>query len=330
MNFKRFLFYLILLIVFAGSSLYIGINYWLSRPVILEEEKLVNIPSGLSGRQIGNLLASQGVVSSSDEFRWAIWFVQAEHDLKSGTIKLIPPLTRRQLVEQIQGLSPLFERVTVPQGWPSWRIIPHLARSLEFSEESLNRLFYSQKLRDEFNLPGDSLEGYLFPDTYFFSRDAAETEVIRQILSRFSSVARELNLREKAAEHELDLLEAVTLASIIEREARVFSEKPKISAVFHNRLARGMRLEADPTVLYALGDYQHRLSRQDLRIENPYNTYFIQGFPPGPICSPGADSLRAAVDPTDSDAIFFVARGDGTHQFSRTYQEHRRAIRQFR
>jgi UPF0755 protein len=179
---------------------------------------------------------------------------------------------------------------------------------------------------------GHDLEGYLFPDSYEISVDTTPRELVRRMVQQFERVFDD-GLRAKAAERGLSVHEAVTLASIIEREAAIPSERPVISAVYHNRLQLRMILQADPTVQYAVananlaaapsvGYWKRDLTRADLELDSPYNTYLVKGLPPGPICNPGLASLRAAVEPAAVDYVFFVARGDGSHVFARTEPEH--------
>jgi UPF0755 protein len=175
---------------------------------------------------------------------------------------------------------------------------------------------------------GGNLEGYLFPETYRLPRGLGVHEVAKLLVDQFLQVWREIE--PQARSQELSMLEVVTLASIVEKETAAPEERPLIASVFRNRLRRGMRLETDPTVIYGIPDFDGNLRRRDLEnAENPYNTYQIPGLPPGPIANPGADALRAVVNPAESDYLFFVSRNDGTHIFSKTYSEHARAVDQY-
>ncbi|MDO9573665.1 MAG: endolytic transglycosylase MltG, partial [Candidatus Contubernalis sp.] len=176
-------------------------------------------------------------------------------------------------------------------------------------------------------------EGYLFPDTYYLENDDAEEEIIHRMLQQFQEVFND-TYQERAEELGMTVHEVVTLASIIEREARLKEERPLISGVFHNRLQRNMLLQSCATVQYALGEIKPKLTNKDLEIESPYNTYIHTGLPPGPIASPGRDALHAALYPEETDKLYFVLRGDnsGGHYFSKTLQEHlenqRKAVRE--
>ena len=193
-----------------------------------------------------------------------------------------------------------------------------------------------QTLRDTtryqaWDLPGPSLEGFLFPDTYRFAEGVTLDNVISTMVSEYRAYWTP-ERRQRLAESGLSELEAVTLASIIQAEARQVDEMPTISSVYHNRLEIGMLLQADPTVIYALGGPRSRLlfAAIDSVADNPYNTYTQAGLPPGPICQPGEAALDAALSPAETDFMYFVARNDGSHAFTRTLRDHNRAIREIR
>ncbi|RUM87517.1 MAG: endolytic transglycosylase MltG, partial [Thermodesulfatator sp.] len=177
-------------------------------------------------------------------------------------------------------------------------------------------------------IPGPSVEGFLFPDTYYLVKGLAPGEIIRIMVRRFWEVWRKYEAR--ARELGVSVYEVVTLASIVEKEAVLSREKPLIAAVYWNRLRRGMPLQADPTVRYALKRFRGRLYYKHLRVDSPYNTYRYPGLPPTPIANPGEESLRAVLYPARVPYLYFVSRGDGSHKFSTTYREHLRAVRKLR
>jgi UPF0755 protein len=175
---------------------------------------------------------------------------------------------------------------------------------------------------------GDTLEGYLFPETYQLARGLEAEEVAAAFVGEF--LARWAELSPLAQAQGRSMKEVVTLASIVEKETGADGERPLIASVFLNRLARGMRLESDPTTIYGIPDFDGNLRRVHLEDEgNPYNTYRIRALPPGPIANPGVDALRAVLEPSESDYLYFVSRNDGTHKFSRTYREHVEAVNRF-
>jgi UPF0755 protein len=219
--------------------------------------------------------------------------------------------------------------VTVPEGYTVWDIAGAFVAANIDSVSLLAALKDGVALANR-RIEAPSLEGYLFPDTYRVRWGATAEQVTAMMLARLDEVF-DAGLVQRALDVGMTPHEVLTLASIIEAESRMPAERPLVSAVYHNRLQRNMRLEADPTVAYAMGGYKGRLLYADLEIDSPYNTYRRRGLPPGPICSPGEASIRAALYPdSTADVLYFVARGDGSHIFSRTLQEHNAAIQKVR
>ncbi len=330
MNWKHVPLFLIGAGVFLIVAGFGGVTYWLDRPVRLQESVYAEIKPGMSGRDIGRVLQQRGVLTDVEEFRWALWIMRAERDLKVGRFRLNPPLTRRQLVRRLTSGHSQTRRVRILEGWPSWRVYGELAEQLDYEPEDFQRFHADEEFLERVGVPGPTLEGYLFPDTYRISLASTPEDVLSRLVDRFYEVANWMELERRAEEQGLTLDEAVRLASIIEREGTLDKELPTISAVFHERLDRGMNLQADPTVLYAYRDFSRPLTWTDLEVESPYNTYRNRGLPPGAISNPGRRSLEAAVAPADVSYLYFFARGDGSHAFSKTLEEHRRSIRQYR
>jgi UPF0755 protein len=216
-------------------------------------------------------------------------------------------------------------KVTVPEGSTLKQIAAivesaGLATRAEFLSVAADADFVREK-----GIDAGTFEGYLFPETYFFPKNTAAREVITAMVDRFRSVFTEA-WKKRAADIGLSVHQVLTLASIIEKETGAPSERPIISSVFHNRLRRGMRLETDPTVIYGIDDFDGNLTRKHLATPTPYNTYLISGLPPGPIASPGRAAIEAALYPADTAYLYFVSKKDGTHQFSKTFADHNRAI----
>lgn len=215
-----------------------------------------------------------------------------------------------------------YAEITIPEGWRLAAILGRVAEAAWIPADSLDALASDPAWLEREGVPGPGLEGYVFPETYRVPLGEAPERVLRQIVQPGLTYYRD-SLRTRADALGLDAREVWSLAAVIESEAAHESERRRISAVFWNRLQRGMRLESDPTVLFALGRPPGRVLYRDLEVNSPYNTYRFAGLPPGPICSPGRASLRAAVSPLSGcDDLFFVARGDGSHVFSRTLAEH--------
>ena len=293
----------------------------------LNEESglFLRVPRGASLRAVAKRLQSLGWIERSWAMRLEARRRGLDRRVGPGWYRYRPGERVRDLLARLTAGE--FEQVwfTIPEGWRCARILSVLADSAWIPAEALAEVSRDERWLTDQSVPGPGLEGYIFPDTYRLPRGEDPRALLSQLI-RPGAAFWEDSLRTDAQRLGLDRGATWTLASIVEAEAASPAERRRISAVFWNRLRRGMRLESDPTVLYALGRPPGRVFYADLEVDSPYNTYRRVGLPPGPICSPGRASLRAAVDPEpDCAALFFVARGDGTHVFSRTLAEHDRA-----
>ena len=286
----------------------------------------VVVPRGASLRAAADSLAAHDVVRSPTLFRlYAAWSGR-DRAIKPGTYLLRPGTSYRELVDALETGRGLAHVVTVVEGWELRQITPQLARALGVPRDSVDAAVRDTTLRARLDVPTPTLEGYLFPATYTFPDGTTARQAVRQMVARFELAWRpEWNERLQALA--LKRHDAVTLASIVEREAVWPEERPVIAAIYYNRLRKGMRLEADPTIQYALGRHTSRVLYRDLEVSSPYNTYRRTGLPPGPIGSPGAPSLSAAVNPAKVPYLYFVASPDGHHEFRATYAEHLEAVR---
>lgn len=273
----------------------------------------VTIPAGLSAAQTGVLLKSKGVVVSSKLFRIAASLSDADRSLKPGAYKLRRRMWLPSLLSALQAGGSTGIKVIVPEGFSAKQI----ARRLEADGVCKAADF-------ERYVEANRLEGYLFPTTYFFEPATSAEQAAHRMHQEFKKRV-EPEFEAADPKPELSLNQVITLASIVQREAVLSQEKPTIAAVYVNRMRIRMRLEADPTVQYAIGEWKKGLSAADLHTPSPYNTYMHYGLPPGPICSPDLDSVRAAMHPAKSDAIYFVADTTGGHIFSATLEEHIKA-----
>jgi UPF0755 protein len=245
--------------------------------------------------------------------------------LRAGEYALSPSMRPLDLFDLIASGHVVTYPVVVPEGFTAAEIGSRLESSGLADAAAFVSLARDPAFAQELGVPDSTLEGYLFPETYRFPRRPDPREVARTMVAQFFEIWR--TLAPAAERRGLSLHQVVTLASIVEKETGVPAERPLIASVFANRLARGMRLESDPTVIYGIPAFDGNLRRRDLDDgSNVYNTYRIAGLPPGPIASPGAESLRAVVEPAESDYLYFVSRNDGTHVFSRTYAEHVAAV----
>lgn len=303
------------------------------------EQVVVWIAPGSSTRQIGELLKERGLIRDERAWRLYLRLTGQGARLQAGEYALGPALSLPEIVERILRGQVITYPLTIPegltvaqvrdllvtQGWARPEVLDALLADVAAGRSPLAAEFPFLLLAQGLEQP---LEGYLFPDTYRFPRTATEEDVIRAMLRRFQQFLT-AEVQARAEELGMTLHQAVTLASIIEREAQVDEERPIISGVYHNRLRVGMKLDADPTLLYALGNPPRPLLDRDKEMDSPYNTYRFAGLPPGPICNPGEQSLRAALYPADVPYFYFVARNDGTHAFARTLQEHVQNARRY-
>ena len=286
----------------------------------------VVVPRGASFRVAADSLAAQGVVRSAFVFRTYARFSGRDRALRAGTYRFRRGASYAQIVDALVTGRGIVHVVTVVEGWELRQIVAQLARALGVPPDSVAAAARDSTLIQRLDVPTGTLEGYLFPATYTFDDGTTARQAVRQMVERFEAAWHpEWDTQLQALA--LSRHAAVTLASIVEREAKRPEERPLIAAVYYNRLRRGMRLQADPTVQYALGRHVTRVLYRDLEVESPYNTYRVVGLPPGPIGSPGAPSLAAAVAPAKVPYLYFVAHPDGHHEFRATLAEHEAAVR---
>ena len=226
-----------------------------------------------------------------------------------------------EIIYQLTNRMPQVKEIKILEGWNFDLILNELNYKLNFDKDYLNKLFSDKSFLKSKNIKSNSLEGYLFPDTYKVFEGDDPRSILDLLINTHNSFWTEANIS-RAKELNFSKHEIITLASIIEGEAIYDSERSRISGVYHNRLKLGMKLQADPTIQYIIKDGPRRLLNKDLRIKSPYNTYMYKGLPPGPINSPGRNSLHAALYPEKNDFIFFVARGDGYHTFTTNERDH--------
>lgn len=292
---------------------------------------IVTIPQGVSSQTIANMLEEYGLIRDSRHFQFLSRLHGFESKLQAGDYLLSSDMNLRAVMNALRYGSVHAERVTIHEGLHLRQIADVLsARGLVDRERFLmlasdERLVYGDQ--PPIDKPHPSLEGYLFPDTYFLSPSMTEEQIIRIMVDRFIDVVMPV-VEGRAAPLGMNLHEVVTLASIVEKEALLRREQPIIASVFINRLSIDMPLQADPTIAYLFDEHRTRLLYADLEIASPYNTYRNRGLPPGPIASPGLSAIEAVLEPADTDLFFFVARGDGSHVFTRTFNEHVRVRQQ--
>ena len=306
---------------------------WESRPpaagsgiVIFEVEK------GQSVHSVAESLKARGLIRKSTPFILFYKIFYEAENIKAGEFALRAGRGTKETLETLLRGKIYLHPVTVAEGLTAAETFDVFLAASFGTKEAFEAGFKDTADIALIDPAAADLEGYLFPETYRLPKGASASEILSGMVAQFKDVFGP-EARRRAAEIGMTPHEAVILASLIEKETRLPEEKPLVSAVFHNRLRIGMKLECDPTVIYALkrdGTYTGQLRKRDLKFDSPYNTYMVGGLPPGPICNPGRASIEAALFPAAADFIFFVAGGEGGHVFSRTLKEHQNAVRAYR
>jgi UPF0755 protein len=280
-------------------------------------------------RLAADSLEAAGVIGSAKLFRVYAKVIGRDRNIKAGTYLIDRGSSWNAVIEALVAGKGIVFTVTIPEGWDLKTIIPVVSETMKVSAASLDSATRDTALIRRLAIPTPTLEGYLFPETYLLPEGSAALPIVRRLVAEFE---RRWKTDWNAQLEKLGMTrhQVMTLASIVEKEARVAAERPIISAVYHNRLKRGMLLQADPTVLYALGRHENRVLFRHLEVKSPYNTYRNVGLPPGPIASPGIASIEAALFPADVPYLYFVAHPDGHHEFRATLREHNEAVRQMR
>ena len=290
----------------------------------------VAVPPGASFREAVDSLAYRGVVGQPTLFRLYAKLTGRDGQLKAGTYRLQRGASWSHILDVLTAGKGVTHTVTVPEGYSAGAIALLLQRVLEVPADSVAAAVRDTTLLEALDIPVSTLEGYLFPDTYVFADGTDAREAVGTMVRRFRQVWKP-EWDDRLQQLAMTRHDIITLASIVEKEARLAEERPVIAAVYHNRLRDGMLLQADPTVQYAMGRvvYQ-RLFYKDLTIDSPYNTYKYAGLPPGPIASPGEASIVASLYPAQVPYKFFVAHPDGHHEFHVDYASHSRAVQEAR
>jgi UPF0755 protein len=329
--FKKTIVITIAAILFAAIAAVVTIRLGITRPAGGPDSPAVRVevPDGQAFSVLVDRLADEGIIAAPRAVKLFAKMRGYDRRIHSGTYEFSAGEKPIDMLARLMSGDVVTTDVTVPEGYNVWQISAAFEAADIDSVDMLAALGDADLLERR-RIEAPSLEGYLFPDTYRVRWGASAGEVTRMMLERMDDVF-DAALVQRAVDIGMTPHEVLTLASIVEAETRVPSERALVSAVYHNRLRRRMRLEADPTVAYAMGGYRGRLLYADLEIDSPYNTYRRRGLPPGPICSPGKAAIEATLYPdSSSTALYFVARGDGSHVFSRTLREHNAAVKQMR
>ena len=306
-----------ILIIFVTSILSVN-----NREV---NSSVITIEKGMSLNSVSNLLLENEIIVNQNIFKLKVITRGLASKIPTGRFLINGKISDAILIDLIFNKGPIKLKLTIPEGSQSKNLFQDINILLN-TDYNFNKYFNSTEILEKYKIDASSLEGYLYPNTYYLYHDSSPEEIIDILLSEFWKKF-DKNLQDRANQLGFSVHEVVTLASIIEGEAMLDSERSTISSVYHNRLKINMKLQADPTIQYIIPGPPKTLSNRDLRIKSDYNTYQNYGLPPGPINNPGIASIKAALYPEDTNFLFFVAQGDGSHAFTTNEKDHEEAKR---
>lgn len=287
----------------------------------------LTVPKGAGFVQVARDLERQGIVRSALHFRLVGRLKGLDRQMQPGDYRLNSAMTPVEILEKMASGVSDARKFVVPEGYSIYQLAELLEKQGLFGGKEFLAVCKDKQVLQHFDLRAKSVEGYLFPGTYLIGFQLDVRGLVMEMVREFRH--RIISLQGQLDQSGLSLHQVVTLASMVEKEAVVADEKPLIASVFRNRLKIGMPLQSDPTAIYGVRAFGGTVTRQDLKRKSPYNTYHVRGLPPGPIGNPGIEAITAVLQPARTDYLYFVARKDGTHQFSRTLQEHNQGVRQF-
>jgi UPF0755 protein len=323
-----------LFLAFTGTVLLIGGVAWYGHraldvpPLAAEIHHVVEIPADASFKSVASLLAQKGLLVSPFWFRLLGKIQDAERRIKPGEYDFHTRMRPREILDALVKGQVILYSVLIPEGFTAHQVGKLLNELSLADETAINRLVTNSDFVQSLGIDAPTLEGYLFPDTYYFPRHTKPEDILKTMVGRFRQVFTPA-MQARAADLKMTEREVVILASIIEKETGQDDERPLISAVFHNRLRKKVPLQSDPTIVYELPDFDGKWTRAILARATPYNTYLHAGLPPGPIANPGLKSLVATLNPAPVHDLYFVSKNDGSHQFSATLEEHNRAVNRY-
>jgi len=307
----------------------LGLFYFqASRPVSDNNQlQTFEIKHGMTLNKVSKELSHQGLIRSSSAFQAIALLQEKQKLIMVGEYNISPSMLPMEILQRITSGKTILHPVTIPEGY---RII-EIGDILEKNGLADKEMFIKQTKNIELlkGIAKISLEGYLFPETYHFGKFTNEKSIVKIMVDTFQERALNKKFLNRASEMGFSYHEIITLASLIEKETGKDSERKQISSVFHNRLKKNMLLQTDPTVIYAIENFDGNIKKRHLKIDSPYNTYLYKGLPPGPISSPGLKSIIAALYPANTSNLYFVSRRDGSHQFSSTLNEHNQAVEKY-
>ena len=328
---KKFLFYILILPSIAAVVLSASLFIYARLPIDSAKTTtvLLDIPTGSSLMKVINILGDAGLVNQKLLFHSLVVIKGGTRSIRAGEYEFTTSMSPSELVDKLIRGDVKKYPVTIHEDYSLKQVAERLKEYKLIHEDVFFQLAEHKEFLSSLGIQGDSIEGYLFPDTYFFNRSMTTRHIMRMMVDRFwGKISPEMI--NQAAKKGLNTHQFVTLASLVGKESGYSAEKPMIAAVFYNRLKKGMPLQSDPTAVYDLKDFNGKILRRHYKRESPYNTYIIRGLPPGPIANPGLDSFQAVLRPADVNYLYFVSQKDGTHFFSSSLMAHNEAILRLR
>ncbi|MDD6088219.1 MAG: endolytic transglycosylase MltG [Desulfovibrionaceae bacterium] len=331
---------LLILLLASGISLSVwsAFHFLQSTGTLPARNITITVQPGATISSLAPILEREGCISNARFFRWLALYKNRGNALKAGRFMVNTGWSPSQVLKHLTEGQPYMERVTIPEGLTWWNTAELLEKAGLVRFEDFRDVIHDPEFLRHWGISGKNAEGFLFPDTYLFlqsserNRASARTIASRMIDTFWKKIGMmRQDSRPLSRSRVQEIMPVLILASIVEKETGCAEERSKVAGVYANRQKLGMLLQADPTTIYGLGQQFHgRLRRSHLNDDkNPYNTYRQKGLPPGPICSPGMKSLKAAFNPEKHDYLYFVSRNDGTHFFSRTLKEHNNAVNKY-
>jgi len=323
---------IIFILIFAflvATAVYVDIYIYAGKPVSAEPVKqVIIVKPGQKFKSLSQILYKKGVINHPAKFRLFSRIKGYDKNIKAGEYILSSTMTPKIILEIFVIGKVRLHRITMPEGYNLRQVAQVVSRAGFGTQADFFKAATNADLVHSKGIDAQTFEGYLFPDTYYFTKDATPEKIISSMVKRFWSVFKP-EWKNRAKTLGFTIHQVVTLASIIEKETGAAVERPIISSVFHNRLKRRIRLESDPTVIYGIKDFNGNITRRDLAENTPYNTYRIKGLPPGPIANAGIKAIEAVLYPADTRFLYFVSKKDNTHQFSTNLKDHNRAVQKY-
>jgi len=313
---------LFLLPIIVTIFIFVLFVYLNSAPNFMNEETLI-IKNGETLQSVAKNLKNKNLIRNVKFFK-ILSYLRLKQHVKTGEYKIYKSMTSSDIFNKLASGKVLIAKITIPEGFNLFQIAERLGKKRITSKSKFLYYAFDKSFLSSMKIDAQSAEGYLFPDTYTMQLGSDPRDVITKMHKKLLKVLARIRFRNFKKLHTI-----LTVASLIEKEAKIKSEMKYISSVFNNRIEIGMRMDCDPTVRYAVKKFKGPITISDLKYDSPFNTYVVRGLPPTPICSPGKDAIIAAIYPKNTPFLYFAARKDGSHYFSRALREHNRAVKYF-